>query len=224
MANTQRSAWRRSLMSTASRRGVLTALCSGLLAAGPLAPLAIHTDARGDRQKRKRKRRDKRRKGKNRRQPPVVRADARCIGNSDVDFGVVENGREAQTFTALSSGALVRAELTIAKDENALDDWILRISPTDATGSPMNTVLAETFVPDASVPLGAATAVTFDFAKPAAVIAGVTYALVLTRGEFFRWAGRDGDPCSGQTFASSNQTAPFDRIDLDHVFSTFVAS
>lgn len=215
-------AWRSSLAPSSSRRSTLAALGSVLLAAAPLSRFSSRSDAKGS--GRKRKRRDKRRKRKARTQPAVVRADARCVGNSDIDFGVIENGREAQTFTALSSGALVKAELTIAKDENALDDWILRVSPVDSAGFPTSNILAETFVPDTSVPLGASAAVTFEFAKPATVTVGVTYALVLTRGEFFRWAGRDGNPCEGQGFASSNQVAPFDRISVDHVFTTFVAS
>lgn len=205
-----------------SRRGMLTILSSGLLATGFFTPLADEGDARGRR--RKRKRRNNRSKNKNRKQPPVVREDARCVGNSDVDFGVVENGREAQTFTALASGELVRAELTIAKFEDALDDWVLRISPTNTDGTPTDIVLAETVVPDTSVPLGPSTPVMFDFSRPRAVVAGVTYALVLTRGEFFFWAGRDGDPCQGKGFASSNQTAPFDLMSVDHVFRTFVSS
>jgi len=213
-------------LTTTPRRGLLTALGGGLLASGLAWPGEDEEIAakKGGQRRRQRRRRGKRRKGKDRNKPPVVKADARCIGNSDIDFGAIENSRRAQTFTALSSGALVRAELTVGKDEDALDEWILRLSPVDGEGVPTNDVLAETVVPDTSVPLGPATAVTFEFADPPAVVAGTTYALVLTRGEFFKWAARNGNICQGQAFSSSDQTAPFDETDADFIYTTFVAS
>jgi hypothetical protein len=214
-----------------SRRGVLAALTSGLLAASPFALVADETEARknGKRQrKRKKQARRKQRQDTNQQLPPppapVVRPDARCVGSGDTDFGGADNTRLAQTFTALSNGALVRADLTVAKLEDALDDWILRLSPVDDAGEPTNRVLAETFVPDANVPRGASTVVTFAFANPFSVVAGTTYALVLTRGELFLWTARNGDICQGAAFHSPSQTAPFTETDIEFVFRTFVAS
>jgi hypothetical protein len=152
-----------------------------------------------------------------------VRPDTRCFGGVDIDFGGVENSRQAQTFTALSSGALVRTELTLAKDQDALDDWVLRLSPVDDAGVPTNDVLAETSVPDASLPIGRST-VTFAFVNPPSVVAGTTYALVLTRGELFNWTGRFGNPCLGVGFSSSDQTGSFTEASVDFVFATFVSS
>jgi hypothetical protein len=229
----------RALTGGASRRGLLAGLVGGVLTASPFGLGGEKVSARRNGQHQRRRKQQARRKkrkqghGGNQQPPspppppppaPVVRADARCIGNSDIDFGVIENGRQAQTFTALSSGALVRAELTIAKDEDALDEWFLRLSPVDSTGVPTSDVLAETSVPDTSVAIGTSAPVAFDFANPFPVVAGTTYALVLTRGEFFRWAARDGNPCQGAGFASSDQTAPFNDVHNDFVFRTFVAS
>ena len=230
----------------ASRRSLLAGLVGGVLAAGSFGlggeQAGAKRNGQHQRRRKRQERRKKRKQGKDgNQQPPspppssppsppppppapVVRADARCVGNTDVDFGGADNSRQAQTFTALSSGALVRAELTLGKDEDALDEWFLRLSPVDDAGVPTNDVLAETFVPDTSVPLGNSTVVTFDFANPPAVVAGTTYALVLTRGEFFKWAARDGDPCQGAAFSSANQTAPFNDVHTDYVFRTFVAS
>jgi type IV secretory pathway VirB10-like protein len=224
-----------------SRRGVLAALTSGLLAAAPFAPVADETEARknGKRQrKRKKLDRRKKRKGGDNQQPtspppppsppsppaPVARPDARCVGSSDVDFGAIENSRLAQTFTALSSGTLVRAELRVFKnDESTLDDWILRLSPVDETGEPSNRVLSQASVADASVPSGGSSVI-FDFANPFSVVAGTTYALVLTRAEFFFWSKLNGNFCQGTAFHSSDQSGPFTETDGDFVYTTFVAS
>lgn len=212
-----------------SRRSLVTIIGS-LLAWG-----AIHSGEEETAAKREKKRRtiQKRRKKRRRRdddnQPPpppapVVRVDARCFGSSDVDFGASENSRLAQTFVALSSGQLVRAEIPVDKFENAVDEWILRLSPVDAAGLPTNEILADSVVPDANVPLGDATVVAFEFASPFSVVSGTAYALVLTRGEFFFWSKRDGDNCPGSAFFSSDQIDPFIETDGEFVYTTFVAS
>jgi hypothetical protein len=52
--------------------------------------------------------------------------------------------------------------------------------------------------------LGDSSPVQSEFANPFSVSTSTTYALVLTRGEFFRWAARNGDPCPGAGFSSSD--------------------
>ncbi len=119
---------------------------------------------------------------------------------------------------------VVRAEIAIAKFEDALDEWFLRVSPVDANGRPTDDILAESVVSDANVPLGPSTIVAFPFTSPASVVAGTTYALVLFRGEFFFWGKRDGDICPGSGFLSSDESPPFITTDGDFIYTTFVSS
>jgi hypothetical protein len=90
--------------------------------------------------------------------------------------------------------------------------------------------LVQSSVANANVPSGGSEGVpvTFTFSTPAAVVAGTQYALVLTRpeGNLLEWRGSLGNPCTGRTFYSPNQTEPFtvlsDGLDLN--FLTFVSS
>lgn len=223
----------RSLTIAPTRRTILLTVGGGLIGlAGLHAGEDDSAAKRAGRKRRQRKRRQKRQDRDDGDQPPppppppapLVRADARCFGSSDVDFGAAENTRLAQTFTALSSGALVRAEIAIAKFEDALDEWFLRVSPVDANGRPTDDILAESVVSDANVPLGPSTIVAFPFTSPASVVAGTTYALVLFRGEFFFWGKRDGDICPGSGFLSSDESPPFITTDGDFIYTTFVSS
>lgn len=222
----------RTLTAAATRRALLAIVSGGLLL--PYLPgmgsAASEARQRGKHHRKRRPKQKRKQRNTGAQVPPppslpvpVARVDAKCVGSGDFDFGGIENGRLAQTFTAIASGALVRAELTVAKNEDALDEWILRLSPVDDAGVPSNRVLAETTIPDASVPIGRAT-VTFAFAKPFSVVAGTTYALVLTRGEFFSWTVRNGILCPGLSFTSSTQTGPFFVADNQFIFTTFVAS
>ena len=221
----------RSLTTAATRRGLLAAVSGGLLAPGSFGFGVDEVDA-----KRHGKRRRKRKKRKNSRQNPsfpptnpTTRVDATC---ADAGLSVLsianENSRLAQTFTALASGPLVRANLVIAKPGDADDDFVLRLSPVGQSGevvTPTNDVLAEALVSGASVSNQAST-VTFAFATPFVVVAGATYALVLTRrgGSAFAWLEHDGNPCAGAAFMGPNQTGSFIDIGVDFVFTTFVAS
>jgi hypothetical protein len=77
------------------------------------------------------------------------------------------------------------------------------------------------------VPDGPST-LSFAFANPATVVAGVRYALVLSRSGSgsLGWDGRNGDTCPGQAFISDDQTAPFDTSvgEVDLHFTAFVQS
>src|SRR5262245_13191561 len=205
-----------------SRRDVLRSLTSvGLgLTALRLSPAAVA--------KRKHHKKGKKRKHTPQ-QPPspsspppsppnrVTRVDATCAG-AKVSAGGSRDGnvRVAQTFTALSSGLLVTAEVPIMKQAESVGDYVLRLSPLDS-GFPTNMVLAEAVVANTSVPIGGreGVPVTFTFGTPASVAAGTQYALVLTRpaGDLLAWRGDLENPCTGRSFSSSNQTEPFTALD-----------
>jgi hypothetical protein len=216
------------LMTTdASRRGALAALTGGLLAAHPFAREIDETEAS---KKSKRRKRRKNKKNKNRQNDPKVRVDAMCPTLGSVVSSITDgNVRFAQTFTALSSGPLVKAEILASKEPESEGDFVLRLSPVDASGVPTNEVLAEASVAPANVPDGTST-VTFTFRNPAPVVAGTEYALVLTRpgGTFVAWSGQFGNPCAGQHFLSADQEKPFQPtalgVDIDLDFTTFVRS
>jgi hypothetical protein len=161
---------------------------------------------------------------------PIIRTDATCA-SAGLGAGVQAdaNSRLAQTFTALASGALVRADLEIAAPLDSSGDFVLRLSPVKQSGEtlpPTNDILAEATVPTASVPAAQFSTIPFSFATPFSVVAGTTYALVLSRpgGDRFFWFGDETNPCAGAGFFSPDQTAGFLDITADFVFATFVSS
>jgi hypothetical protein len=216
------AAFTRTRMAAASRRGVLAGLTGGLLATGFIIRDEDDAEAR---KQHKRRKRGKNTKDKNK---PKIRVDATCstsggVGSSSSDGNV----RFAQTFSALASGPLVKAELLVEKQAGSTGDFILRLGPVDGSGFPTNEVLAVSVAADASVPDGVST-VTFTFANPASVVAGVEYALILTRpgGDFIGALGQLGNSCAGQRFFSPDQKQPFqlDSSGFDLEFTTFVRS
>ena len=153
--------------------------------------------------------------------------DASCTSPSVGVIGQPGNNRGAQTFTAQHTGALTRAQVEIDKIGNP-SDWNLSINSVDGSGTPTNTVLAATTVPDASVPDGVGT-LTGDFASPATVTAGQQYALVFARpaSDTLRIRYSVVNACSGFAFFSSSQAGTFDPVcggpnDCDLVFAVFV--
>jgi hypothetical protein len=215
----------------ASRRGVLAGLTGGL---GALALAALRlaeaeskrNDKRGRKQRRKRKKQQSQ-------QPssaalsPATRTDAACAGAGTTGLGSTDgNTRLAQTFTALSSGVLVRAELPLIKLLGTDGEYILRLSSVDDSGIPTNEVLAASAVSNLSVPDGPSI-VSFAFASPPLVVAGVEYALVLTRpgSTHLQWEGDFDVSCPGGAFVSTDQTAPFvpPGSGVDLLFTTLVS-
>jgi hypothetical protein len=236
MNATHIDAMRRALISAASRRGLLAALGGGLVTAGPFGLSGEDADAkRASKRRRKRKHQAKRNKRKNRNQQPppaaapVTRVDATCgVGNLGTLPLPQENVRLAQTFTALASGPLVRVDLRIGKPNGAGGDFVLRLSPVQQSGEilpPTNDVLAETSIAEASLPVGELTA-SFLFANPFPVVAGTTYALVLSRpgGGRFAWVRGVDDLCPGGAFTSPDQTGSFLDTFGDFFFTSFVTS
>lgn len=210
----------RSLRTAISRRGLFAGLTGGVLATGPLGLVSDDSEA-----KKKGKRKKKRKNNK-----PKTRPDATCLGAAK-DEGLVGlgdgNNRIAQTFTALTSGSLVRADLRVRKAESSAGDYIVQLGTVDSFGTPTNEVLAVASVPSGEVPDGDST-VPFSFSQPVSVVAGTQYALILTQpgSAFLGWTGHFGDPCAGRRFVSLNQSSPFQAGDneFDLEFTTFVRS
>lgn len=210
----------RFLQSATSRRGLLAGLAASALAISP--------DGITAKKKRKRKKGNKR-KNKDRPQDlPQIQPDAQCAGANGAAVDSTPDGRIAQTFTAIGSGALVRAELEFVKPTGSLGDYILQLAPVDGFGFPTNEVLATVSLPSAQVPDGFPTVGMFTFPQPTSVEAGVQYALVLSRPEvgIVGWLGRLDNGCGGRAFSSEDRTGPFVGVgqNVDLVFTTFVVS
>jgi hypothetical protein len=196
-----------------TRRGLLAGLAAGALAITPNGITA-------------RKRRKQRKKRKNRDVPRTLE-DAQCLQpNNGVAVESEPDGRIAQTFTAIRSGELVRADLLLTFTTDTPDDFVLHLAPLDAFGFPTNQVLAAATLAATPSPTGDATVQTFTFQKPGTVVAGTTYALVLSRPEVGteRWEGHFGDACPGRAFKSIDRSAPFTKVGFsaDLIFTTFV--
>jgi hypothetical protein len=150
---------------------------------------------------------------------PVL--DANCPGPPDPGV-ITTSARRAQTFTALTTGSLVRGELEIREGVSTTGDYIMQIVTADGSGVPTNDVLASTMIPDASVPAGdVRISVTFDPSAP--VTAGQQYALVFGRsGSGWILHIRDGNPCPGQQFFSTTDSWSLAPGEFDAVFAVFV--
>jgi hypothetical protein len=112
------------------------------------------------------------------------------------------NDRYAQTFTAQNTGNLTSGQFVVNKAVVG-GDWMMQLLATDGAGNATNTVLASTTIPDATVFVGTQT-ITGQFATPASVTTGQTYALLITRSSSFDL--RAGAPCPGQAFYSPSGT------------------
>jgi hypothetical protein len=132
------------------------------------------------------------------------------------------NGRLAQTFITQPGGAVTTAQADVAKFGTSAD-WIMQINEVDGSGTPTNTVLASTTIPDSAVPAGDSI-ITGTFANPAPVSAGQRYALVVTRpGSTGLGVGlRTSGDCPGRFFTSFSQTDPFNGQSQDMIFAVSV--
>lgn len=214
----------RSFSDTSSRRWLLRgASVTALALAASQLPLVAEARKKG----KKRKKHKKPAPGSPAPTAPQIAADAFCPSPSDDAAAIpAVDARLAQTFIALASGSLVRAELLLSEPIGSLGDYVLRVNPTDAAGVPTNIVLAESLVPDVAVPSGKST-VEFTFASPASVVAGNRYALVLTRpgSDKLIWLGHMGDSCEGTTYFSPSSDGAFVPLgNIDLIFATFVSS
>jgi hypothetical protein len=152
---------------------------------------------------------------------PVL--DANCPDGINTTTAAIT--RVAQTFTTQTTGSLVMGQVKVEK-LGSPGDYLMEVNATDGSGTPTNTVLASTAIPDASVPANTST-ITGLFATPAQVTAGQQYALVLRRpasDTLVAWI-RNQNPCPGGTFFfSGSQTGGWGLIDDQHdmVSATFV--
>jgi hypothetical protein len=157
---------------------------------------------------------------------PRERADAACPGGTGNASSANGNARYAQTFTAQASGPLVRAELRIGKAQNTAGDYILRLSTVNGSGTPTNTVVASALKPDGDVPVGVGI-VSFTFPTPYSLVAGVRYALVITRpgSTVLQVNGHQDDACAGDAYFSNDQNDPFASFSMaDLIFAAYVMS
>jgi hypothetical protein len=154
---------------------------------------------------------------------PVL--DANCPGPPNSMGNTATDARRAQTFTAQTTGSVIRGEVEINKPAmSTLGDFVMQVVAVDTFAFPTNTVLASTTIPNASVPSGN-TRIAGDFAAPASVVAGERYALLITRpgGQAFLIRDRNGNPCLGQEFLSLSLDGEWIlEADFDLVFSIFV--
>lgn len=151
--------------------------------------------------------------------------DANCPGPREFSFASMQGGnaRFAQTFTSGFTGAITTAQVEITK-QGTPGDYQLHINEADGAGTPTNTVLASTTIPDSSVAAGDGL-ITGTFADPAHVVAGAQYAIIVTRpgSSGLRVGTRDGDDCPGRLFHSGSQVAAFGPLDpYDLIFAVFV--
>jgi hypothetical protein len=133
------------------------------------------------------------------------------------------NKKVAQTFTAIHSGALDTAQMTVA-NPNPLTpgDWQLELAATN--GGLPGAVLAATTVADTLGP-AAQGVITGTFSSPATVAAGTLYALLVSRpgSNGYEVAEQGGDPCPGQGFYQNVVAGPFVEFPfVDFGFATTV--
>jgi hypothetical protein len=215
---------RRFTITFSSRRGLLAAATSGLLTARQLAEGSNDAAA-----KKKGKRKKKRKSNRRKKERTEIRVDAVCPGPTDnAGLGLLQDEKLAQTFTALNSGRLVRAELLVFVSAIGSTDLTLQLRDIDASGVPTDEVLAETTVASSDLPTGESV-VNFSFADSPAVAANREYALVLSmRGASGSvWMAHRGNSCDGRAFRSNSNGEPFAQPppdDLDLIFTTLVTS
>jgi hypothetical protein len=155
--------------------------------------------------------------------PASAALDANCPGPSTTAIGIGPgDGRIAQTFTAQATGRLTMGQIEVNLAEGP-GDYLMRVYATDGLGAPTNAVLAETNVPDESVPADTSTA-TGVFATPAEVISGQQYALAISRpgAMSVNVGARLGDPCPGTVYNSFSPAGMWNETGFDMVFAVFV--
>ena len=143
-----------------------------------------------------------------------------------------QNG--AQTFTAGITGGLDRADLLLSKEGSPTANVTIQIRTTSA-GKPTANVLATGTIAPAAVPTSPASSfVPVTFSPPAAVSAGIQYALVAFAPEpaipnnWVLWSDQIGtNPYpDGAAFVSSEPPPPGtswgDPQDSDYAFKTYV--
>ena len=130
----------------------------------------------------------------------AVPAQAQTLDQSQEDTsglcGFVNPNERAQTFTAGSSGDLVRVELALKDASTPVTVEIRDV----VEGVPGTNVFASNTVPAAAIPGGAPGFVGFDFANPTTVVADARYAIVVSPPSSVAWCGALNNPYPGGAF------------------------
>jgi hypothetical protein len=131
--------------------------------------------------------------------------DAACLASSGVYLQPsMTSTRLAETFTALQTGGVTRAQFSIYKQSGSTGDYALDVRTLDGSGLPTENVLASTAISDGSVPNGQSI-ISGMFSAPASIVAGQRYALAVSRpgGSQIAIEVNQTNPCSdGQLFTS----------------------
>jgi hypothetical protein len=228
-------------LGTASRRSLVHAFASGLVACSSWALGISSVDAKNKHGKNKNKKRKKNKTATS--EPaitpsppppsdPVTTTDAAC---DLLWWGALAGDRRyAQTFRALRSGQLTSASFGLTYNEAGVS-FELAVREIDPEGQP-GYVLARTTIanvpatnvgvpPLDNIPVRTITGV---FATPATVVVGQVYALTLTgtsRYSFTIQAASD-NPCpDGTLFTDREADGAFhSQVPWDLAYSTFVTS
>lgn len=158
---------------------------------------------------------------------------ASCQATENIFNGATGDHVFAQPFTSQLSGDLTRAELRL-RNLSGTGDWIFQIRTAQPSVSipgelePTPTVLASATLPDASVPDGTDATESVVFASPAAVVAGGSYAVSVTRptatdpNSLAVSAHTPSTDCPQRTYSSTNGGTTWGSDDLDTIFRVFV--
>jgi hypothetical protein len=151
---------------------------------------------------------------------PVL--DANCPGPPNDSVSMAANHRRGQTFTAQTTGILVRAEIEVTKPASTTGDWVMEIWATDPMGAPTNALLGSATIADATVPTGDVRLVG-TFSPGVGVAAGQSYVLSLRRAAAWNLRDRNSNPCPGNEFFSAGPTSTWSvPSTFDLVFAVFV--
>jgi len=159
---------------------------------------------------------------------------ASCQATENIFNGVTgDTTLLAQPFTSQLSGDLTRAELRL-RNFSGTGDWIFQIRTAQPSISipgdlePTSTVLASATLPDASVPHLTDSTESVAFPNPAAVVAGGSYALSVTRpgatdpNSLAVSSHSPSTECPERTYSSINGGMNWGDQNLDVIFRVFV--
>ena len=158
---------------------------------------------------------------------------ASCQPTENIFNGATGDNLFAQPFTSQLSGDLTRAELRL-RNLSGTGDWIFQIRTAQPSISipgdlePTPTVLASATVPDASVPDSTDSTESVVFPTPAAVVAGGSYALSVTRptatdpNSLAVSSHTPGTECPQRTYSSNSGGLNWGSQNLDTIFRVFV--
>jgi hypothetical protein len=130
--------------------------------------------------------------------------------------------RVAQTFAPQNIGNVGGAFFEVYKRaSDGVGDWVVQLLAVDGSGTPTNTVLRSTTIPDSTVDEGFTGGFDFEarFNPPLDVTAGEVYAVALTRPDASRFGyGYTEFNCkpNGMEFDSNSSSGPWYAPDPDY--------